>query len=147
MKNKLNMAGRHKLILISFGLALLISLAVIVSALTDNEKASLQQELSSLENNLSSQGCSWLINYSVSSPSVGVYREGDNRLLATFNNLNSNFAHNQIFLINLSDNESYDTFDLRSVGDVDKVPKDILLKKIIIDKIREEVNGGSYAKT
>ena len=147
MLSNINKKGVSKLFILIAGILLMLSLAILVKALTDNERSSLQNELSQLENNLTNNGYNWLINYSIDYNSindtrqVNVYREGDNRLLATFNNITSSGWY-KIYLTNLNDNESYSTFDLKSVGLVDKtMPRDILLKKMRIDEIKHELNN------
>jgi len=51
---------------------------------------------------------------------VGVYRLGSSDEIARFENISDkNFSEYKIYLINLSENESYSTFDLRSFGDVE----------------------------
>ena len=131
MKNKyLNLwdgkkkAALNRFLLIGILLISLVSLAFIVSALTTEEQAVLQVELDNLTSQLTSNGYGWLVNYSIDynsisdSSQVQVFREGDNNVLAVFNNISS-FGKYRILLTNLSENESYSTFDLKSLGDVD----------------------------
>ena len=102
-----------------------------------------QDELAQLEDDLISSGYEWLINYSLDYPSVEVYRENSNELLAQFPAITGNdFSKYQIFLTNLSDGESYSVFDLRSFGDVEKIPSEIYEKKMRIDEIRKELKNG-----
>ena len=171
-----------KLILIGISLVSIISFILIASALTS------QDEISQLEQEISSAGYSWLVDYvrnaqqgisehkkivrfsvpknhrfswhpknlmneqegffdNLTYPSAEVYRQDDNDVLAVFNNLNEGM--NKIFLANLGENESYDVFDLKSVGNVGgggscnegvRVPYDVYLKKMRIDEIRKELN-------
>ncbi len=137
-------------------LIVLIGLVVMVKAV-DNQTA-LQQELNSLESNLSSQGYSWLIDYNNihDSSSVGVYREGSSEEIARFTNI-TQAGYYKIYLTNLSDNESYDVFDLKSTcigastnmgsnGSSSEgsckgvIPYDIYLMKQRVDEIRNELN-------
>jgi len=55
---------RNKFLLIGILGILLISSVVIISALTSDEQTVLQNELESLESNLTNSGYSWLVNYS-----------------------------------------------------------------------------------
>jgi hypothetical protein len=143
MKTKLTKKGvNKKLLVIGILLVSLIGFIFIVSALSDNEISNLQQELSSLEQNLTNSGYGWLIDYNISYPSVEVYGENSNDLLASFDSLTSNFTKRQIFLTNLSDNESNNVFDLKSMGNVGRIRGDILLKKMRIDKIKEMLKNG-----
>ena len=66
-----------KLILISISLLLLASFVILTSALSDDEQTSLQSELDNLTSRLSSQGYSWLVDYSGDDlySRVEVYRE------------------------------------------------------------------------
>ena len=98
-----------------------------------------QGELDSLISELESEGYSWLVDYNVSYPFIEVYRQNDSNLLATFDNIiNGKY---QIFLTNLSENESQDVFDLRvKGGSLEKIPYEILQKKRRIDEIREILN-------
>src|SRR4030042_5139379 len=84
-----------KLMLIGIGLILLAGLIVIVSALTDADKARLQNELNSLEANLTNSGFDWLVNYSIDYNSINdtskinVYEKDSNVLLASFDNISA----------------------------------------------------------
>ena len=130
-------------------LLIVLSFVVLVSALTSDERNQLQNELNNLTAELSNQGYSWLTDYNLtySSPSVGVYRENSDELITSFNTI-SNENWYKIYLTNLLDNESYDVFYLSLVGDGcegrcsgnDGVPYEIYLKRMRIDKIREELN-------
>ena len=62
MKNKEMKLINGKLLLVIVGLIFLASLIFIVSALTSDERASLQGELDNLTAELSNQGYSWLVN-------------------------------------------------------------------------------------
>jgi hypothetical protein len=151
----------HKLISIGIlGIVLISLIGLIALAVADTtpSREDLQNELNNLSANLSNSGYDWLINYSVNYPQVIVYRQGDNQSIAMFDNLTSNFTKHQIFLTNLSDNESLDVFDLKSICDstimgsdgniskgscqgVDGVPHDVYLMKQRIDEIRRELNN------
>ena len=80
-----------------------------------------QSQISQLESDLSSAGYSWLVNYSVDYSSINnskveVYQKDGTELLALFENIrNDNYT--KIYLTNLTGEE--DTFDLRSVGDIE----------------------------
>ena len=54
--------GKTSLLLIVIILISIIILIIVVSALIDDERASLQNELNSLQENLSDSGYSWLVN-------------------------------------------------------------------------------------
>ncbi|MBI5803880.1 hypothetical protein HY450_01410, partial [Candidatus Pacearchaeota archaeon] len=110
-KNKLNKKGTNRKLLL-IGILLLVTLISVISALTDDETQAFQDELSRLELDLTNNGYDWLINYSVSYPKIEVYRKNDSNLLATFDEISGEGFY-KIFLTNLSDNESLDTFDLR----------------------------------
>lgn len=133
MKNKKQKKSNNKLLLIGIVLISLIGFVVLVSALTDSERISSQAELDNLTSQLNENNYSWLVDYNVSYPSVNVYRENSNELLATFNNVFSTYSNNnsfkkyQIFLTNLSENESQN------------VPVDIMKMKIKLDEIREKL--------
>jgi len=85
-----------------------------------SQNQSLQDELNSLEQNLSDSGYSWLTNYTLL-PSeqgvsqIGVYRPDSNIEIARFTNVTT-AGYYRILLTNLSDNESYDGFDLKVIG-------------------------------
>ena len=57
------------------------------------------------------------------SAAVGVYRQDSNKTIAAFENIttdeNGTFKEYKIYLTNLSENESYETFDLRSIRDIE----------------------------
>ncbi|MBU3913337.1 MAG: hypothetical protein KKE50_04550 [Nanoarchaeota archaeon] len=139
----MNKRGVNKLLIFLASVALLISLIVIVSALSEQDRGSLQSELDNLTSQLSLQGYDWLINTSVDynsineSSRVEVYRENGNDSLAVFNNLNGEM--NKIYLTGLGDNESYNIFDLLS-GKHEKISYEIIQKKMMIDEIRKELN-------
>ncbi|MEI6058588.1 MAG: hypothetical protein WCP89_02345, partial [archaeon] len=124
-RDKRGRKGVSKLLIFLAGAILILSFIGFAIALSDDERTTLQGELNSLESDLSLGGYNWLVNYSVSYPSVQVFRENSNESLATFQDVFSSYASNnsfnkyQIFLTNLSENESYSTFDLRSAGDVE----------------------------
>ncbi|MDP3026575.1 MAG: hypothetical protein Q8N63_02615, partial [Nanoarchaeota archaeon] len=96
-------------------LLFLFSLIFLVSALTDDERADLESELNSLTAELNSQGYSWLTNYSINYPSIEVYRENETVEIVRFTNITQEDWYT-IYLTNLSENESYDVFDLRVAG-------------------------------
>ena len=109
---------------------LLFSFVFIVSALSSEE----QEELSQLEENLTEEGYSWLINYSIDYPEIIVYEINGEEEIARFENISLENWH-KIFLTKL--NGTQDSFDLK----VGKIPEEILLKKLRIDRIREEMRG------
>ena len=122
----------------------IISLIYLATALTDDERSSLESELFGLENELTSQGYDWLINYSVSYPKIEVYEYNSPRLITSFPEI-TNKGYYKIFLTNLFEDASYsqDVFDLRVKnmgGKAEKIPFEILQKKIRIDEIRKELN-------
>src|SRR3989338_10527388 len=120
------------------GVVLLFLMGVVILVSLVNSQ---QGELDSLISELESEGYSWLTDYNVSYPFIEVFRQNDSNLLATFDNIiNGKY---QIFLTNLSDNESQDVFDLRVKnldGTAEKIPYEIYLKKMRIDEIRSELN-------
>ena|SRR3989338_5034558 len=120
------------------GVVLLFLMGVVILVSLVNSQ---QGELDSLILELESEGYSWLVDYNVSYPFIEVYRQNDSNLLATFDNIiNGKY---QIFLTNLSENESQDVFDLRvKGGSLEKIPYEILQKKRRIDEIRKELKGG-----
>ena len=122
--------------LIGVVLLFLIGVVILVSLVNSQ-----QGELEELIGELESEGYSWLVDYNVSYPFIEVYRQNDSNLLATFDNIiNGKY---QIFLTNLSENESQDVFDLRvKGGSLEKIPFEILQKKRRIDEIRKELKGG-----
>ena len=113
---------RSKLMLIGIILVILIGLSLIMLVRAADNQQALQDELNNLTSQLNDGGYGWLIDYNLTYPSVEVYRENSDEVLASFNNIFGNsFEKYQIFLTNLTDNESYSTFDLRSFGDVGRV--------------------------
>jgi len=88
---------------------LLIGFAFLVVA---ESQGDLEAELVQLEGELGELGYNWLVDYNISYPSIEVYREGDNKSVAVFENVGSEGWY-KIYLSNLSANESLDTFDLR----------------------------------
>ncbi|MBU3913343.1 MAG: hypothetical protein KKE50_04580 [Nanoarchaeota archaeon] len=145
MKNKKEARINLKLLLVGILLISLIGFIFAVSALTSDDKTALQNELNNLTLKLSSQGYDWLVDKTIDynsindSSKVEVYRENGNDSLAVFDNLNGEM--NKILLTNLGDNESYDVFDLKSVGDVGRINGNILLMKKRIDEIRGVLNS------
>lgn len=146
----INKKSADKLLIFIASAVLLVSFAVLVSALADDEKTALQSELDNLTQYLNDNNYDnydWLIDYNISYPSVRVFRENSNELLAEFRDIlgGSNFNKYQIFLTSLNENETQDVFDLRSFGDVERINYDVLQKKIRIDEIRKELNpeGGN----
>ena len=121
-KNKLNKRGNRKLMLVGVGLIVLIGFIFIVSALTPEE------ELSQLENDLVDSGYEWLINYSVEYPSVEVYVEGGDEMIADFGEINSDGKY-RILL---------DGSSGAGLGGVEKISRDILIKKMRLDEINRE---------
>jgi len=55
---------RNKFLLIGIFLIAIFSFTILIHALTSDEQAVLQNELESLESNLTNSGYSWLMNYS-----------------------------------------------------------------------------------
>jgi|GEM_PF-3441017 len=141
-KKKKERKGNQKLLIIGISLVLLISFIFLVSALTSDEQA----ELDNLTSQLNNAGYGWLVNYSLDYPSVNVYRQGDNESIATFSNIardeNGTFNMHKIYLTALGENESYDVFDLKSLGDVEKIPNDIWMMKLRIEQIKMELKNG-----
>ena len=138
-----------KLMLIGIMGIVLVSLIYLVVADTAPTREDLQNELNNLTSQLSNQGHDWLVNYNLTYPSVSVYREGDSNVIARFESIagGNNFEKYQIFLTNLTENESYLTFDLRSIapsgencGVNGKILQDILISKLRLDQIKEELD-------
>jgi len=129
MRNKKEAIRYRKFALIGIILIAVLSFSMLIHALTP------QEELSQLESELVDSGYSWLVNYS---STVGVYREDTDSLITTFDNIKDEGLYN-IYLTNLYDNESYDTFDLKS-GKREKISYEIIQKKMRIDEIRKELN-------
>ena len=95
VKKKKRKRGNRNLLLIGSLLISLIGFMILVSALTDDERQSLQSELDSLSAELGGEGLGWLVNYNISYLNVEVYREGDDEVLAVFENItnvNGSFA-------------------------------------------------------
>lgn len=124
MKKEMNKKGavRNKILIAIALIISLVSITFLVMALTDDEKATLQNELASLEQNLSDSGYSWLINQSVdyssineSSALIEIFRQDSNDLIANIENITS-ANYYKTYLSGLSENESYDVFDLRVVN-------------------------------
>ena len=136
MKNKLDKKGAdRKLLLIGIAIALAIAIVGVVN--------SQQGELDELIGELESEGYSWLVDYNVSYPYIEVYEFNQSRLIATFPSISEGLY--KILLTNLSSEENYsqDVFDLRvkdSDGNAEKIPFEILQKKMRIDEIRKELN-------
>jgi len=110
-----------RILLIGLSLILIISLAIIISALTDDERASLQSELDSLENELSNNGYNWLINQSIDYNSINessqtanieVFRKNGNETIAVIENITT-ADYYKTYLSGLGENETSDTFDLK----------------------------------
>ncbi|MEK6936022.1 MAG: hypothetical protein AABW67_04480 [Nanoarchaeota archaeon] len=143
-KKAIGKSASRKLLLIGIILISIISLVFLVSALTSENRTSLQSEFDSLTADLNNNGYSWLTDYSINYPSVEVYREGGNESIAKFENVSSEGWY-KIYLTNLSENETQDVFDLKS-GKYEKISYEIYLKKIRIDEIRKELNqeGGMF---
>jgi len=117
MKNKKSAkTGRKSRIIgiILIVIASLIGLVVIVPALTSDEKTSLQSELDNLTSELDSGGYSWLANYSINYPSIEVYTKNSVEVIAKFENIIKENWYT-VYLTNLSENESYDVFDLKII--------------------------------
>ncbi|MDP2925066.1 MAG: LamG-like jellyroll fold domain-containing protein, partial [Nanoarchaeota archaeon] len=101
------------------GILLFLLLIVLAVRVYSQSSEDLQSELNLLESELSNQGYSWLVNYSVdynsineSSASISVFRQDSNEEITRFENITSENWH-KIYLTNLSENESRDVFDLR----------------------------------
>ncbi len=65
MRNKKEVKIRGKFLLIGISLVLLFGFIFIVSALTDNEKQALQNELNTFAFSLSDAGYGWLVSHSL----------------------------------------------------------------------------------
>ena len=91
-----------------------------------------QDELAQLENELTSSGYSWLVDYSVELPSanIEVYEKDGNVSIATFENVNEDKKY-KVFLTNLVGEQ--DVFDLL-------IPYEIMQRKARLDEIRKELN-------
>ena len=91
-----------------------------------------QDELAQLENELTSSGYSWLVDYSVepSSANIEVYEKDGNVSIATFENVNEDKKY-KVFLTNLVGEQ--DVFDLL-------IPYEIMQRKARLDEIRKELN-------
>lgn len=133
----------RKIIISGVVLLGILSLVILVSALTDNEKASLQSELNNLTFELNNSDYSWLVNYNLTYPYVSVFRENGNDEIGRFESIANENGY-KVYLTNLSENESYDIFDLKT-GKREKISYKIIQKKIRIDEIRKELNqkGGN----
>ena len=116
---------------------------VVVSALIDDERANLQAELNSLENELNNNGYSWLVDYTLSGsegpfPKIEIYEKDSLEKIASFESLADN-QYNKVYLSNLEGEQ--DVFDLLvKNGEFEKMDYKILQKKIRIDEIRKILN-------
>ena len=124
-----------------FGLVVLGIL--LVTAVAFAQQNPLEDELAQLEQEISDAGYSWLADYNVSYPFIEVYEFNSSRLIISFPEISAGLY--KIFLTNLSSDENYsqDVFDLRVKnldGNSEKIPYEILEKKMRIDEIRKELN-------
>jgi len=131
--------SRGNLKLVLFGIMLVVGLFGFAFA----QQNPLDGELEQLEQELNEEGYGWLVDYNVSYPKIEVYENNQSRLIATFPSISEGLY--KIFLTNLSSEENYsqDVFDLRvkdSDGNAEKIPFEILQKKMRIDEIRRELN-------
>ena len=133
MKNKLDKKGADRKLL-------LIGIAIALVEIVNSQ----QGELEGLIGELESEGYSWLVDYNVSYPFIEVYEYNSSRLITSFPEISSEGEY-KIYLTNLSSDENYsqDVFDLR-VKNLDrnqeKIPFEIMQKKIRLDEIRKELN-------
>ena len=133
MKNKLDKKGADRKLL-------LIGIAIALVEIVNSQ----QGELEGLIGELESEGYSWLVDYNVSYPFIEVYEYNSSRLITSFPEISSEGEY-KIFLTNLSEEQNYsqDVFDLRVKnldGSSEKIPFEILQKKMRIDEIREILN-------
>lgn len=71
---------------------------------------SLQEELNNLTSQLTAEGYSWLVNYSIEETAeIEVYRENDNELITTIENIGSEALY-KTYLTSLNETESYKTY-------------------------------------
>src|SRR3989338_4423901 len=135
--------------IIKINMKLIIVILIVVSIsligfVFAQQNQTLEDELAQLENELSSQGYEWLTDYNVSYPYIEVYEFNKTEKIAEFPEISEGLY--KIYLMNLSENENYsqDVFDLRVVnldGNSEKIPYEIMQKKIRLDKIRKELDG------
>src|SRR3989338_6674827 len=131
--------------IIKINMKLIIVILIVVSIsligfVFAQQNQTLEDELAQLENELSSQGYSWLVDYNVTYPYIEVYEFNKTEKIAEFPQISAGLY--KIFLTNLSSEENYsqDVFDLRvKGGSLEKIPFEILQKKRRIDEIREEL--------
>ena len=121
-RNKLNPKGIIlKGVNILIILAIVLAIAVLVVAQTDEE---LEAEKALLEQELIDANYSWLIDYPVDEnldvASIEIYTEDGNKTIAVMENITSEGWY-KTYLTNLPDNESYDVFDLRIIGNVHRL--------------------------
>jgi len=133
MKNKLDKKGADRKLL-------LIGIAIALVEIVNSQ----QGELEGLIGELESEGYSWLVDYNVSYPFIEVYEYNSSRLITSFPEISSEGEY-KIYLTNLSSDENYsqDVFDLRVKnldGNQEKIPFEIMQKKIRLDEIRKELN-------
>jgi|SRR3989344_5954494 len=126
-----------------FGLVVLGILLVTAVAFAQQNQT-LEDELAQLEQEISDAGYSWLTDYNLTYPFIEVYEFNKTEKIAEFPEISQGLY--KIYLMNLSENENYsqDVFDLRVVnldGNSEKIPFEVLQKKIRLDKIRKELDG------
>ena len=122
---------------------LLVATAVALAIALMGVANSQQGDLEGLIGELNDEGYSWLTDYNVSYPFIEVYEFNSSRLIISFPEISAGLY--KIFLTNLSSDENYsqDVFDLRVKnldGNSEKIPYEILEKKMRIDEIRKELN-------
>ena len=86
-KNRKQKRKVNKLMLIGIGLILLVGLIVIVSALSDDEKATLHDELNNLTQYLNDNNHGWLVYHSTTKfiNTDNLMLSNDNKMLACEN--------------------------------------------------------------
>ena len=72
---------------------------------------------------------------------IEVYRENSNETIAVFENISQEGWH-KVYLINLSEGEKYETFDLKSIGDIEY---DYVVDPITSQEFFEDCSGGNLA--
>ena len=108
-------------------LIILVFMIMIGSLVSAQSNQSLEDELSNLTSNLTSQGYDWLINYSLENytkADVGVYVEGGNEVIAEIGGVGDEGFYRSYLDgssgAGLNEGESYKTFDLKIMKGVIK---------------------------